>query len=169
MATAMLCIQILSIFWFLAGLANNGYMGIRMQRRIKFLLRTTDKDSSSMIIRIIERYNNGEFTVQKSKYNDNLLFTKVIGEGALSYDTQRMYVQVDEPLDKCFGWVSDEPIHVVHYKQNFKDLCNGRGAISFEAWSMLMELRSKLNEDSEKPVRHGFFKRKHKNEEVHLS
>lgn len=169
MAIAMLCIQLLSMFWFLTVAANNGYFGIRVQRRIKFLLRTTDKDSSSMIIRIIERYNNGEFTVQKSKYNDNLLFTKVIGEGALSYDTQRMYVQVDEPLHKCFGWVSEEPMHVVHYEQNFGMVCKDRGAISFEAWSMLMKLRSKLNEDAEKPVRHGFFKRKHKNEEVHLS
>lgn len=169
MGIAAIGMQILSMLWLLCGLASNGYLGITIQRRMKFLLRSTDKESSSMAIRIIERYNNGEFTVQKSKYNDNLLFTKVIGTGAASYDTQRMYVQVDDPLDKCFGWVADEPMHVVHYNQNFGMVCKDRGAISYEAWSMLMELRSKLNEDAEKPVRHGFFKRKHKNEEVHLS
>lgn len=169
MAISMLCIQILSMFWFLIVLANNGYMGIRMQRRIKYALRTIDKDSSSMIIRIIERYNNGEFTVQKSQYNDNLLFTKVVDNGSITYDTQRMYVQVDDPLHKCFGWVYDEPLHVGHYNQNVGMVCKDRGAISFEAWSMLMELRFKINEDDKKPVRHGFFKRKHKNEEIHLS
>lgn len=160
---------VVSCIWFIASIINSGYLGINFQRRIKFLLQKTDKDSSSLIIRIIERYKNGEFTVQKSKYNDNLLFTKVIENGGMSYDTQRMYVQVDEPLNKSFGWVADEPVHVAHYKDNFRDICNGRGAISYEAWSMLMELRSKLNEDAEKPVRHGFFKGKHKKEEVHLS
>ena len=163
---AFIAMSVFSILWFGLSTANCGWYGIKLQRRVRFSLKLIDEDSSSLLIRIIERYNNGEFTVQKSKYNDNLLFTKVIGEGALSYDTQRMYVQVDDPLHKCFGWVAEEPMHVVHYDQKFR---NGREAISFEAWSMLMELRSKLNEDAEKPVLHGFFKRKHKNEEVHLS
>lgn len=166
---AFILMSVFSIVWFVLSTANCGWYGIKLQRRVRFSLRIIDEDSSSLLIRILERYNNGEFTVQKSKYNDNLLFTKVLDNGEISYDTQRMYVQVDDPLHKCFGWVADEPIHVVHYNHNLSTACNNREAISFEAWLMLMELRSKLNEDAEKPVRHGFFKRKHKNEEVHLS
>lgn len=172
MFIAFICIQVLSLIWFLYLLARNGYFSIQIHRKTKFLFKTKNKesqDSSSMIIRILERYKNGEFNVQKSKFNDNLLFTKTFQNGSTKYDSQRMYVQVGDPLDKCFGWVSDEARHVVHYRQNHGMICDGHGPITYEAWEMLMELRTLLYEDDETPANHNFFKHKHKNEEVHLS
>lgn len=168
MLTATIIMWFLSIVWGMLSAAMSGFMGEKAKRRLKYLC--VDTKSSESLIRVLERYKNGEFTVQKSNYNDNLLFTKVENNSSgVEYDSQKIYVQVQDPLHKCFGWLADEPHHSWHYDQNFGMICKNRRAISYEAWKMLMELRSTLNEDSEKPVRHGFFKRKHKNEEVQLS
>lgn len=168
MGTYIFIMWCISLVWGMTAANSMGFFGVKSQRRTKYII--TDKESSDRLIRVIERYNNGEFTVQSSKFNDNLLFTKVEqNSGGVEYDAQRIYVQIDDPTSKCFGWLAEEPYHVAHYKQNFGMICKNRGAITFEAWNMLMKLRSTLKEDSEKPVRHGFFKRKRKNEEVHLS
>lgn len=159
----------ISAGWFITEASLAGWFGIRAQR---FQLHgRKDKAESERLLRVLERYENGEFTVQLSKYNDNLLFTKVLqhGTSSVQYDAQRIYVQVDQPDHYCFGWMADEPLHVAHYHQNILNLKKGRKAISTEAWVKLMEIRSVLMEEREKPVRHGFFTRKRKNEEVHLS
>jgi hypothetical protein len=157
----------ISAGWFIMEASLAGWFGIGPQRFQMHPFK--DKAESARLLRVLERYENGEFTVQLSKYNDNLLFTKVIQNGAVSYDAQRIYVQIDQPDHYCFGWLADEPLHVAHYKQNKNNVRNGRKAISTEAWKKLMKIRSMLKEDNEKDVQHGFFKRKHKNEEVHLS
>ncbi len=159
----------ISAGWFIRQASLAGWLGIRAQRYQLHGLK--DKAESERLLRVLERYDNGEFTVQLSKYNDNLLFTKVLQNGStgVQYDAQRIYVQVDQPDHYCFGWMADEPLHVAHYHQNFGMIRNDRKAISTEAWVKLMELRSVLMEEREKPAKHGFFKRKRKNEEVHLS
>lgn len=159
---------ITSAVWFFFHASLFGWFGIRAQRYILHFFK--DKAESERLLRVLERYENGEFTVQISKYNDNLLFTKVLQHGSgIQYDAQRIYVQIDQPDHYCFGWMADEPVHVAHYIQNHGMIRNDRKAISTEAWIKLMELRSLLMEDQDKPVKHGFFKRKRKNEEVHLS
>lgn len=127
-----------------------------------------DKEESARLLRVLERYENGEFTVQLSKYNDNLLFTKVQQrKNGVKYNSQRIYVQIDQPDHYCFGWMADEPLHVAHYLQNFGNNQNNRKAINTDAWLKLMELRSVLMEDRDFPYKRNIFKRK--NEEVHLS
>lgn len=163
MVIGLSIMSFISFLWFYWESAKTGWFGVRSQRYA--LHGSKDKIESERLLHVLERYEIGELTAQLSRYNDNLLFTKVLNNEStgVEYDSHRIYVQIHNPFDKCFGWLEDEPRHVNHYL--YDSVCGGRAAISHEAWERLMKLRNILLEEHSEnsPIR------KRKNEEVILS
>lgn len=164
-ATFIMCC--ISMLWGISSAISMGVFGLKAKRRYKYLL--TDRKSSEQLIRILERFKCGEFTVDFSICKTHLIFTKVEhNKHGILYNSQVILVQIEDPLSLCFGWLSNKHHTKTKYERIYSDgLRQGRAAISFEAWKMLMDLVCELKE--EPPVSSRIIKRKNKKEVVNLS
>lgn len=157
--------SIISLIWFIGSAGLNGKFGNNFKRRLEFL--TFDNAESQRLLRIIDRYNSGEMTVQFSRYGDNLLFTKMVSANlpGVSFAESRIYVSIEDPECSVYGWTSDEP------KGKYllmRSSTGHRGVINNEAFNALQTLVNILREEPISKKRPSWF-HKRKNEEVHLS
>lgn len=157
--------SIISLIWFIGSAGLNGKFGNNFRRRLEFL--KFDDNESQRLLRIIDRYNSGEMTVQFSRYGDNLLFTKMVSSNLpeVLFAESRIYVSIQDPECYVYGWTSDEP-KGKHLLMSSSTGC--RGVINNEAFNALQTLVNVLREEpisKKRPSR----LHKRKNEEVHLS
>ena len=164
MFSTFIVMSIISALWLSYPLAIKGWFGIRIQRRVKFLI--YDKEESSRLLRVLERYKAGDYTVQFSQYNNNLLFSKVAeNQHGFSYDISQIYIVVENKEDISFGWMNDESYHYRVFQNAKFRAC--RSAINTKAYNELVEFLNFINEENSQSKRNWFGKRK--NEEIHLS
>lgn len=155
--------SIISLIWFVVTAGYSGKFGNDFKRRLEYF--TFDNKESERLLRIIERYNSGEMTVQFSRYGDNLLFTKMVDANipGLQFAESRIYVSVEDPNCSVYGWTSTEPMN-----KHLLMASGKRGVINNEAYNALREIMRVLTEEPVSKKRPNWFG-KRKNEEVHLS
>jgi len=160
----MIIMSLISLLWFLISAGLRGWFGVSFKRRLEWF--TFDNEESERLYRIIQRYKNGEFTVQFSHYNNSIMFTKWVNGSlpTIKFPENTFYVNIAKEDSRSFGCITDEPLHhtTIENTVSIKSY-----KINNKAYKELVSLVKELRNEPINPKLGWWAKRK--NEDVHLS